>query len=268
MRGKAPADRFLAFLTQYKRIVVAILALGASPPLLNVILGIGPPWPDATGVSYFTTLGIWLALPWTYVSTAGVGRDPLRVHVKRLGVTVAIALFAFVALSAALVYNAPDWRHQEAAGFLLRDEISDVLEQQQYVVTLEDLVKGAEYKPTRIWIPWTVSVSRVSLLATWLVLFGTLSALTATLLRFLEREDDAEKQSELGRHIATLSLPRRLTEALQDAGIEVIGDLTKRRRGELLAIAGCGEKSVQQIEDCLKQLGLSLDSESADTPID
>ncbi len=65
----------------------------------------------------------------------------------------------------------------------------------------------------------------------------------------------------LKTRIETLNLNTRIINALSEAGIRTVGGLVRKRRSDLLALGGIGEKAVQEIENVLHSLGVSLKSE-------
>jgi uncharacterized protein len=58
--------------------------------------------------------------------------------------------------------------------------------------------------------------------------------------------------------IQELNLPARSAGILKDEGIDTVGALVSRTQSDLLAIKNIGEKSVEEIEDRLQDLGLAL----------
>ena len=58
--------------------------------------------------------------------------------------------------------------------------------------------------------------------------------------------------------IQELSLPARSSSILKDAGIDTVGALVSRTQSDLLAIKNIGEKSVEEIQEKLQDLGLTL----------
>ncbi|HEY2577674.1 MAG TPA: DNA-directed RNA polymerase subunit alpha C-terminal domain-containing protein, partial [Streptosporangiaceae bacterium] len=58
--------------------------------------------------------------------------------------------------------------------------------------------------------------------------------------------------------IQELSLPARSAGILKDEGIDTVGALVSRTQSDLLAIKNIGEKSVEEIQEKLQDLGLTL----------
>src|SRR5579859_60248 len=58
--------------------------------------------------------------------------------------------------------------------------------------------------------------------------------------------------------IQELNLPSRSSSILKDEGIDTVGALVSRTQSDLLAIKNIGEKSVEEIQEKLRDLGLAL----------
>ncbi len=76
-----------------------------------------------------------------------------------------------------------------------------------------------------------------------------------------EEEISVEEEtlySKLRLPISELELSVRSSNCLKDANIKTIGDLVKKQEGELLEFRNFGKKSLTEISDLLKAMGLSL----------
>lgn len=76
-----------------------------------------------------------------------------------------------------------------------------------------------------------------------------------------EEEISAEEEAlytKLRLPISELELSVRSSNCLKDANIKTIGDLVKRQESELLEFRNFGKKSLSEIQDILKAMGLSL----------
>ncbi len=77
----------------------------------------------------------------------------------------------------------------------------------------------------------------------------------------VEEEISAEEEalySKLRLPISELELSVRSSNCLKDANIKTIGDLVRRQESELLEFRNFGKKSLTEIGDLLKAMGLSL----------
>jgi DNA-directed RNA polymerase subunit alpha len=74
-----------------------------------------------------------------------------------------------------------------------------------------------------------------------------------------EREEVAEeKESVLDRSIDELGLTVRSHNCLKRMNINTIGDLVMKRESDLLKVRNFGKKSLQEVQEVLAKLGLSL----------
>lgn len=64
----------------------------------------------------------------------------------------------------------------------------------------------------------------------------------------------------LKTRIETLDLSARTLKALEEASIRTIGGLVRKKKDDILALDGIGDKGVEEIETMLSDLNLSLDA--------
>jgi DNA-directed RNA polymerase subunit alpha len=64
--------------------------------------------------------------------------------------------------------------------------------------------------------------------------------------------------SVLGRPVSTLELSVRARRALQNLGVQTIGELAARTEAELMGVKNFGQNSLDEIKRKLVDLGLSL----------
>lgn len=76
----------------------------------------------------------------------------------------------------------------------------------------------------------------------------------------IPQEESAEHVDPdvLKTRIETVDFTTRTQNALEEASIRTIGGLVRKKKDDILALDGIGEKGVQEIEDVLKNMGLSL----------
>lgn len=72
---------------------------------------------------------------------------------------------------------------------------------------------------------------------------------------------EEEVPDELGKPLSELGFDVRACHLLQDEGIITLGDLLSHTREELLDIHGFGEKTLEKVEERLRELGYGLRSE-------
>ncbi len=76
-------------------------------------------------------------------------------------------------------------------------------------------------------------------------------------------EGDARLQELLGRSIDAIELSVRASNCLKVAKIRTIGELVGKTEEELLGVKNFGQKSLEEIKDRLKDMGLSLGMRAA-----
>lgn len=78
----------------------------------------------------------------------------------------------------------------------------------------------------------------------------------------VEVESEAAPEDELlSRTIDDLDLETRTLNSLKNANILTLGDLVTRSEGEVLETKGFGQKSLEEVQTVLADLGLSLGME-------
>ena len=73
-----------------------------------------------------------------------------------------------------------------------------------------------------------------------------------------EDQVDEPDQEILKTRIETLDLTSRTLQALEEASIRTIGGLVRKKKDDILALEGMGPKALEEIEEVLSKLGLTL----------
>lgn len=76
----------------------------------------------------------------------------------------------------------------------------------------------------------------------------------------VEPVSDEPDPEVLKTRMETLDLSARTQQALEDASIRTIGGLVRKKKDDILALDGIGPKGVEEIEDLLKKLNLTLEA--------
>ena len=77
----------------------------------------------------------------------------------------------------------------------------------------------------------------------------------------IEAETDNEPDPEvLKTRIETLDLSARTQQALEEASIRTIGGLVRKKKDDILALDGIGPKGVEEIEELLSKMNLTLEA--------
>ncbi|MBX2866855.1 DNA-directed RNA polymerase subunit alpha [Candidatus Kaiserbacteria bacterium] len=73
-----------------------------------------------------------------------------------------------------------------------------------------------------------------------------------------DSEDEEVDSDTLKTRIETLDISARTLKALEDASIRTIGGLVRKKKDDILALDGIGDKGLEEIEEVLSSLGASL----------
>lgn len=74
-----------------------------------------------------------------------------------------------------------------------------------------------------------------------------------------EEKDEAPDQEVLKTRIETLDLTSRTLQALEEASIRTIGGLVRKKKDDILALDGIGPKGLEEIQELLGKMNLSLE---------
>lgn len=76
------------------------------------------------------------------------------------------------------------------------------------------------------------------------------------------KKTTAEDEKVLETPIDTINLSLRSFNCLKRAGIDTVGDITRRTYNEMFKIKNFGKKSIKEVEDKLAEMGLTFSEES------
>jgi hypothetical protein len=203
---------FWEFVASYRTFPAWIAKAAVAGPMINIITGLGPPWPAVRGVSLCTAVVeiVVLMAVFQFFVNHPVPRKRLERSLLAVGVVIALAFFLYLGLFKFMTFHDDDASRWRAKGFRERTELVDAIGTPaakpadvgsldlRNVITKstseETLIKLAGYDARLIWEGWTVDAVEYALLANWLLFFGTLAAYVA-LFVILQR-NEAEKKSE------------------------------------------------------------------------
>jgi hypothetical protein len=174
--GPSPAEAggATSFLSRYRRLLLALVGLGALPFFTSLVLKIGPPWPSDAAIASYTLLVNASVLLCVYTLTpAGTAKKRIQRNIRNTCLAFGAVLVVYVLLKAFYCHDDPGGG-QIAVGFILSEENKPLRG-----LTDDQLLLKGNFVETDIWEPWTVYCVRAALLLTWLVLFSTFSAAVA-----------------------------------------------------------------------------------------
>ncbi len=177
---------------KYAALLSFIVVWGSAPVLLQHLTRVGPSWPDYSAtVSLFTSIVAWLVLFYSWVTYRKMGERKKRTLLGRSAFTVLVLLLVYILLMATVVYPMPDYQHALVGGFLVQPSVAQIIKQNPGM-DVRQALEGAGGNPFLVWVPWTVIISRLVLLFSWLGFFAALSQLIAIFL-FLHEEPQKTK---------------------------------------------------------------------------
>jgi DNA-directed RNA polymerase subunit alpha len=80
----------------------------------------------------------------------------------------------------------------------------------------------------------------------------------APIAEVTEKKPEAPDQEVLKTRIETLDLTSRTLQALEEASIRTVGGLVRKSSDDILALDGIGPKGLEEIQDLLGKMGLTL----------
>ncbi|HFC98070.1 MAG TPA: DNA-directed RNA polymerase subunit alpha [Thermosulfurimonas dismutans] len=152
-------------------------------------------------------------------------------------------------------------RQKQKIGIIPVDAVFSPIVRANFSVTQTRVGKSSEFDRLvlEVWTDGTIepeeAVRRAAhILREQLIIFGEEKADLE-----VPKEEEQEKkvlEEYLNQPVETLEISSRSLNCLLNAGIKYIGDLVTRTEAEMLRIKNFGKKSLEEIRDRLKQLGL------------
>jgi amino acid transporter len=135
-------------------------------PLADFVLGVGPPWPVAVPV--LTSCVEVIALIFVFTLLGAGGRAAFRRSLRVFAVVLVLSFAAYLTLLSLYVHHAPNGERL-VAGFIVRPDVVPMLAEDY---TASDALREAGWVAERIWTPTSITLSRLSLLASWVMSFS------------------------------------------------------------------------------------------------
>lgn len=169
-------DEFRDVITDYKTTISWVVKGAITAPLADFVLHIGAPWP--AGVPIITSVTELIIL----ISIFHFWRGKSQKVFKRLMIGALIVLVisfaAYLYLFDSYTFVNPAKSKRYAKGFVVRDEIQNLIPRQ--IESVDAALRGAEYEAGSVFTESSLTAARLALLASWLVLFASLSAFIGT----------------------------------------------------------------------------------------
>lgn len=169
--AKTGLDEFRDAITDYKAVLSWIVKGAVAAPLADFVLHLGAPWP--TGVPVITSVVELIVLIGIFHFWHAKSQKRLTRRMVMALVFLLISFAGYLYLFDSHTFVNPATSKRYAKGFVIRPEIQAAIPDQ--ISSAETALAGAEYKEEDVWTANSLTAARLSLLATWLFLFGSLS---------------------------------------------------------------------------------------------
>jgi hypothetical protein len=187
-KPKTGLQEFKALLSNVKSITSWAVNGIILVPLADVVLKLGPPWPK--GVPILTSLAELLVLMCIFQFCFRASRKRLSRCMLIAIFVMCLSFFGYLILVNSFTFSPPSTTARYAKGFSVRSNVKPLINDQY---TENDALQDAEYDPKNVWEPWSITTVEVSLLALWLILFGSLSLFVGAFVMFQQRKTSWRK---------------------------------------------------------------------------
>lgn len=177
-------EEFKEVMTDFRSVTALAVTGGVAAPLVALVTNIGPPWP--TGIPVLTSIAELVVLIAIFHFWYKKSRKRLSQRMIIALVIVTISFLGYLILFDTFVFTVPGGKDSDVYGFVLKPEIKQLIDD-KLVLNAEEALEGAEYNPKNVWQPWSVTLIRVGVLASWLVMFLSLSLFIATFVMVQRR---------------------------------------------------------------------------------
>jgi hypothetical protein len=174
--AKTGLEEFREVITDVRGVTSWAVNGAVVTPLADFVLHLGAPWP--TGVPVITSLVELISLVCIFHFW---NRKSLKKLTRRMVIALAILLvsfFSYLYLFDSYTFVNPATSKRYAKGFVVRPEIKELIPKE--INNEEEALSGLEYKEQEVWTASSITAARLTLLATWLLMFGSLSIFIGT----------------------------------------------------------------------------------------
>lgn len=173
-----PTAEFLHFVMDARSIYTRIGWGVIAAPLLIYLLGVASPFPNQAVMSAAASLAAFFSLMfafqlWFHGRASKKRRDTLLL---RFGISGLVALVLYIGLFSMYVVVDPAQGSREVVGYSIRPGVEHVRDSQMPSMTDRELLENLGGEPERIWTKPSLTVTRMSLLASWILLWFLLTS--------------------------------------------------------------------------------------------
>jgi len=174
--AKSGLEEFREVITDVRGITSWAVNGAVVAPLADLVLHLGAPWP--TGVPIITSLVELISLICVFHFWV---RKSLKKLTRRMVIALAallISFFGYLYLFDTYTFVNPATSKRYAKGFRVRPEIQALIPDQ--IKSPEEALSGLEYREEEVWTIGSITAVRLTLLAAWVLMFGSLSVFIGT----------------------------------------------------------------------------------------
>ena len=177
-------EEFREVIADFKSLTSLTVKGAVVAPLADFALHIGAPWPD--GVPVITSVLELITLICVFHFWFGKSHKQLTKLIKLFLIIVCVSFFGYLYLSDTYTFRNPASSKRYAKGFIVLPNVQQLIPTE--FKTPEEVLQNSEYKEEEVWTAGSITAVRLTLLAVWLTMFGSLSALIATFIMAQRRK--------------------------------------------------------------------------------
>jgi uncharacterized surface protein with fasciclin (FAS1) repeats len=177
-------EEFREVVTDFKSLTSWTVNGAVVAPLADFALHVGAPWPD--GVPVITSVLELITLICVFHFWFGKSHKQLTKLIIVSLITVCVSFFSYLYLVDTYTFRNPATSKRYAKGFVVRPNVQRLIPAE--FKTPEEVLHNSEYKEEEVWTAGSITAVRLVLLAVWLMMFGSLSALIATFIMAQRRK--------------------------------------------------------------------------------
>jgi hypothetical protein len=164
---------FWAFIRDVRSILSWVVKFAALAPFVDLLVNLGPPWPDRAATALLTSAAAFVtfALAYEFLWHRRPSTDPWVVQLALVAGVLLLAGSGYMYFErfGRFVVDMPDAAHRVAVGTDMHPDVKAMAESDQSRWTREELLKHFEGRPEAVWTADSLGRVRTSLLFWWLL---------------------------------------------------------------------------------------------------
>jgi len=174
--AQSPLGEFWAFAKDFQSLSAWVAKAAVAAPILDLVLNLGPPWPERVSVTTAVVLLQLLVLmcSFTFWRQGRESKTRIKKWLLRCSIAFGVVFFlVYLPLFAFFVVDAPDRWNRSISGWVLQPPIKEFVaaeEKEGRVWTAKKLIAyfvDATNDETAVWTATTVYTMRAVLLGIW-----------------------------------------------------------------------------------------------------